>query len=95
MPDAKSGFCPAPESIIRMLLYCQGPVLIVAQCFSFLHDVTEQNKMVRLHGDGAITYGQQNILFAKIFCLQDSRPLGRYVIRYIISWGDPSWEVMS
>ena len=26
--------------------------------FSFLHDVTEQNKMVRLHGDGAITYGE-------------------------------------
>ena len=27
--------------------------------FSFLHDVTEQNKMVRLHGDGAITYGMR------------------------------------
>ena len=26
---------------------------------SFLHDVTEKNKMVRLHGDGSITYGMR------------------------------------
>ena len=26
---------------------------------SFLHDVTEKNKMVRLHGDGAIAYGMR------------------------------------
>ena len=26
---------------------------------SFLHDVTEKNKMVRLHGDGSIAYGMR------------------------------------
>ena len=26
---------------------------------SFLHDVTEKNKMVRLHGDGHIAYGMR------------------------------------
>lgn len=26
---------------------------------SFLHDVTEKNKMVRLHGDGSIEYGMR------------------------------------
>jgi gamma-aminobutyric acid receptor subunit beta len=26
---------------------------------SFLHDVTEKNKMVKLYGDGSITYGMR------------------------------------
>lgn len=26
---------------------------------SFLHDVTEKNKMIRLHGDGSIVYGMR------------------------------------
>ncbi|KAK2163165.1 hypothetical protein LSH36_84g03012 [Paralvinella palmiformis] len=29
---------------------------------SFLHDVTEKNKMIRLHGDGSIAYGMSPIL---------------------------------
>ena len=28
---------------------------------SFLHDVTEQNKMIRLYGDGRIIYGMRYI----------------------------------
>ena len=28
---------------------------------SFLHDVTEKNKMVRLHGDGHIAYGMRYV----------------------------------
>lgn len=28
--------------------------------FSFLHDVTEKNKMVRLMGDGSIVYGMRS-----------------------------------
>lgn len=28
-------------------------------CFSFLHDVTERNKLVRLNGDGTVTYGMR------------------------------------
>lgn len=27
--------------------------------FSFLHDVTERNKLVRLNGDGTVTYGMR------------------------------------
>ena len=37
--------------------------------FSFLHDVTEQNKMVRLHGDGAITYGMR--FTTTLACMMD------------------------
>ncbi len=51
-----------------IVILCEGPlnyehVSVYRKYFtiffssSFLHDVTEQNKMVRLHGDGAITYG--------------------------------------
>ena len=36
---------------------------------SFLHDVTEQNKMVRLHGDGAITYGMR--FTTTLACMMD------------------------
>lgn len=44
----------------------------VFQCItisSFLHDVTEQNKMVRLHGDGAITYGMR--FTTTLACMMD------------------------
>ena len=37
--------------------------------YSFLHDVTEQNKMVRLHGDGAITYGMR--FTTTLACMMD------------------------
>ena len=29
--------------------------------YSFLHDVTDKNKMVRLHGDGFIAYGMRRV----------------------------------
>ena len=29
---------------------------------SFLHDVTEKNKMIRLDGDGSIVYGMRRVL---------------------------------
>ena len=28
---------------------------------SFLHDVTDKNKMVRLHGDGTVAYGMRSV----------------------------------
>ena len=40
-------------------------------CFSFLHDVTEKNKMVRLHGDGSITYGMR--FTTTLACMMDLR----------------------
>ena len=40
-----------------------------SSCYSFLHDVTEQNKMVRLHGDGAITYGMR--FTTTLACMMD------------------------
>ena len=42
---------------------------IIVYIFSFLHDVTEQNKMVRLHGDGAITYGMR--FTTTLACMMD------------------------
>ena len=36
---------------------------------SFLHDVTEQNKMVRLNGDGSITYGMR--FTTTLACMMD------------------------
>ena len=42
---------------------------IIIYIFSFLHDVTEQNKMVRLHGDGAITYGMR--FTTTLACMMD------------------------
>merc|ERR1712179_811286 len=36
---------------------------------SFLHDVTEKNKMVRLHGDGSITYGMR--FTTTLACMMD------------------------
>lgn len=36
---------------------------------SFLHDVTEQNKMIRLYGDGAITYGMR--FTTTLACMMD------------------------
>ncbi|KAL7645050.1 UNVERIFIED_CONTAM: hypothetical protein RMT77_003420 [Armadillidium vulgare] len=36
---------------------------------SYLHDVTEKNKMVRLHGDGAITYGMR--FTTTLACMMD------------------------
>ncbi|KAF0309911.1 Gamma-aminobutyric acid receptor subunit beta-like [Amphibalanus amphitrite] len=38
---------------------------------SFLHDVTEKNKMVRLHGDGSITYGMR--FTTTLACMMDLR----------------------
>lgn len=29
---------------------------------SFLHDVTDKNKMVRLHGDGTVAYGMRSVI---------------------------------
>ena len=34
---------------------------------SFLHDVTEKNKMVRLHGDGNIAYGMRYVAVLLIY----------------------------
>ncbi len=62
--EERSGYKGPPRAII---ILCEGPlnyehVSVYRKYFtifsSFLHDVTEQNKMVRLHGDGAITYGK-------------------------------------
>lgn len=36
---------------------------------SFLHDVTERNKLVRLAGDGSITYGMR--FTATLACMMD------------------------
>lgn len=36
---------------------------------SFLHDVTERNKLVRLNGDGSITYGMR--FTATLACMMD------------------------
>lgn len=36
---------------------------------SFLHDVTERNKLVRLGGDGSITYGMR--FTATLACMMD------------------------
>jgi gamma-aminobutyric acid receptor subunit beta len=37
--------------------------------FSFLHDVTEKNKLVRLNGDGSITYGMR--FTTTLACMMD------------------------
>lgn len=37
--------------------------------FSFLHDVTERNKLVRLSGDGAVTYGMR--FTTTLACMMD------------------------
>lgn len=37
--------------------------------FSFLHDVTERNKLVRLNGDGSITYGMR--FTTTLACMMD------------------------
>jgi len=36
---------------------------------SFLHDVTERNKLVRLGGDGAVTYGMR--FTTTLACMMD------------------------
>jgi hypothetical protein len=36
---------------------------------SFLHDVTERNKLVRLNGDGSITYGMR--FTTTLACMMD------------------------
>ncbi|KAF2892684.1 hypothetical protein ILUMI_13489 [Ignelater luminosus] len=41
----------------------------VLNAFSFLHDVTERNKLVRLNGDGAITYGMR--FTTTLACMMD------------------------
>ena len=38
--------------------------------YSFLHDVTEQNKMLRLHGDGSIVYGMRSVRARNILGLK-------------------------
>ena len=50
--------CHLATLSLRISLHC-----------SFLHDVTEQNKMVRLHGDGAITYGMR--FTTTLACMMD------------------------
>ena len=50
-------------------LTCGMSVFYVLYLNSFLHDVTEQNKMVRLHGDGAITYGMR--FTTTLACMMD------------------------
>jgi hypothetical protein len=37
--------------------------------FSFLHDVTERNKLVRLAGDGSVTYGMR--FTTTLACMMD------------------------
>lgn len=37
--------------------------------YSFLHDVTERNKLVRLNGDGSITYGMR--FTTTLACMMD------------------------
>lgn len=41
----------------------------ILNVFSFLHDVTERNKLVRLNGDGAITYGMR--FTTTLACMMD------------------------
>ncbi len=36
---------------------------------SYLHDVTEKNKMVKLHGDGSIAYGMR--FTTTLSCMMD------------------------
>ena len=60
--------------LIQCYSYVFSPFQIVRNLFSlsfhsFLHDVTEQNKMVRLHGDGAITYGMR--FTTTLACMMD------------------------
>ena len=36
---------------------------------SFLHEVTEKNKMVRLKSDGSVSYGMRLVFFLKMMLL--------------------------
>ena len=50
--------------------YCIQSILLESSFYSsFLHDVTEQNKMVRLNGDGSITYGMR--FTTTLACMMD------------------------
>jgi len=51
---------------MRNKLFCHQTINVF---ISFLHDVTEQNKMIRLHGDGAITYGMR--FTTTLACMMD------------------------
>ena len=54
----------------QSLNHCTSTVeLILSSSFSFLHDVTEKNKMVRLHGDGSIMYGMR--FTTTLSCMMD------------------------
>jgi len=43
--------------------------LLINSFLSFLHDVTEKNKMVRLYGDGSVTYGMR--FTTTLACMMD------------------------
>ena len=53
----------------KLTIYFYEEKVLFLIHFSFLHDVTEQNKMVRLHGDGAITYGMR--FTTTLACMMD------------------------
>lgn len=44
-----------PAALTRRRAHFESFAFLVA--FSFLHDVTERNTLLRLHGDGSIEYG--------------------------------------
>lgn len=46
-----------------------GKLLQLQLGCSFLHDVTERNKLVRLGGDGSVTYGMR--FTATLACMMD------------------------
>lgn len=60
-------FCQWQEKVLHSMSIKWNVILLCPS--SFLHDVTEQNKMVRLHGDGAITYGMR--FTTTLACMMD------------------------
>lgn len=56
---------PLQNIVYELLLYYEKKYLN----FSFLHDVTERNKLVRLAGDGSVTYGMR--FTATLACMMD------------------------
>ena len=52
-----------------MKLYKISVLLSFHYVCSFLHDVTEKNKMVRLYGDGSVAYGMR--FTTTLACMMD------------------------
>lgn len=57
LPTIKIGMCDRHDSLVIHI----SILIIFTFCvlYSFLHDVTERNKLVRLNGDGTVTYGMR------------------------------------